>query len=459
MSDVKFERVVGFPTALGAAVGLIVASTTLVSLGQGFGIGGLVFVASMIIALLMNYFMAFSFGELATMMPKAGSVNDYVRAGLGIVPATIAVITAYILVTIFAGSAEAAVPGIVISETFAGGFSPLFFTIVIILLLMAVNMAGVRFYGGTQIILAGVMIVSLFILGFAGLAGVGQPITGGSYWPSGLPSDWGMVIPLVALAVWLYIGVEYVCPLVEEVKNPEKNIPRAMLIGLLIVFLSQLVYGLASVRYVPLEDLANSPIPHVITAKAMLGSLGEYWISIVSVVASLSTISTLMASIPRIMYGMAKEGQIPRIFAYLNPRTKTPWAGIIFIGIILIIVNLTGLTMVEKIVIFILAAAFTWFISYILVSISVITLRRKYPDYPRPYKSPAYPVPQILAIISMIYVMANIFPDPAVARQIYIYAVSLIILTAIYSVVWTKAVLKEKLFSPTPIEDLMRMEE
>jgi len=135
--------------------------------------------------------------------------------------------------------------------------------------------------------------------------------------------------------------------------------------------------------------------------------------------AGAATINTLIAGIPRILYGMAKDGALPAIFAYLHPRFKTHWVGIIIIGVIPVI----GANWIQGnndgILAMILAAVCAWIFSYILVNISVVVLRRQRPDLDRPYKTPLYPLPQVVGTIGMLVTLWYIAPPFLTRGQIY----------------------------------------
>lgn len=114
----ELRRVMGLPVGIASAVGLVVASSTLVLQGQGFGIGGPGFLIAMVLAMLVNLFAMFSFAELSGMMPRAGSLNHYTQAALGPFMAIVAVLAAYVIPIIFGLSVEAVVPGIIVHDLF-----------------------------------------------------------------------------------------------------------------------------------------------------------------------------------------------------------------------------------------------------------------------------------------------------------------------------------------------------
>lgn len=130
------------PAVVAAACGLVVASTTLVSLGQGFGLGGPGFIIAMIAAVIINLCVALTFGELSGIIPRAGSINHFTAPALGRFLAMLAVISGYLIVTMFAGAAEAAVPGLIFNEVVAP-VPPLLYTTVVVLLLAWVNYRGI----------------------------------------------------------------------------------------------------------------------------------------------------------------------------------------------------------------------------------------------------------------------------------------------------------------------------
>ena len=320
--------------------------------------------------------------------------------------------------------------------------------------LMTINLLGIEVYGASELIFTIIMVASLLVVGVAGLFGVGtDTATGPGLFPStGLP--WTAGFSLVALAIWLFIGVEYICPLAEEVKNPGRNLPLAMFLGLLIIFVVKTIFGLGMIRHVPLDQLASSATPHLLAGEGILGKAGLIWMAIVGLCATMSTLNTVMASVARLLYGMAREGQVPRIFGYLHPRYRVPWAGVMLTAVVFLGVLLTGITMVDQIVVLILAGSTCWFVAYILIDLSHIVLRLKYPGLHRPYKSPAFPVPQLLAIAALIYVLFNIHPDAAIRATVYTYAGVILVLCGVYAALWS-AVFRKRLFEPVPLEAIL----
>src|SRR5215217_8957879 len=131
LTDVGLERwAIGLPTAIGTVFGLIVASSVLVSVGQGFA-ASWIFLLALGIGLVAMYLQGMSLSELATMIPKAGSMNEYVRAGLGAFAASLTVLMGYVAIQFFVTSAEAFLPAAIIHGYLGSGLDPKWWVVII----------------------------------------------------------------------------------------------------------------------------------------------------------------------------------------------------------------------------------------------------------------------------------------------------------------------------------------
>ncbi len=455
----KLKRTLGLTAAIATACGLVVASTTLIDMGHGFGLAGIGFLIPMVIAMILNLTVAVTFGELSSMMPKAGAINHYTLPAMGPFIGIIAALSGYLIVNIFAGGVEAAIPGILISEFFIVGIDPRIPSVIMLLLLMFLNIRGVELFGWTQVVLTTGMIGSLVVFGIIGLtgAGTGEAVvqTMGQLDP--VVTGLGL-LGLTALAFWLFIGIEFVVPMAEEIKKPHIYIPLSMIIALVVILIAKALYGSAAIKFTPLEVLMTSEMPHLDAGFAMLGNTGLIWMSIVTIFATLATMNTLICGVPRILYGMAEKGQVPKIFAVLGNR-QTPWFGILFVTAMIMVPLLIATFTIETIVVYILAAVLSWFICYIIGYLDVIILRYRYPHAKRHFKSPLGIIPQVVGIAAMVYMIINIYPDPEISSQIYKNAFIFIGIAAVYAGLWVKFKMKKGLFETVPLEELMDYEE
>ena len=450
------SRKMGLWAAAATAVGIVVSSSAMVSLGEGFGIGGKGFIFAMIAAVLLNVFVAFSFAELSGLIPRAGGLNRYTAPALGSVASMIAVISGYVLVTLFAGSAEAGIAGFVVTEVFHIPLDPLVVSVLLVALLVTVGMFSVKVYGSVQIFLVIALIGSIVVLGFIGLTGMGagEPV---ATQPPFNPMGAG-VLSLTALAFWLFIGVEFVTPLAEEIKKPKVYIPLAMILGLAIIFMADIVFGFGTLRYLLPEDLAGSGTPHILAAEALAGSGGQLWMGIVTFLATASTLNTLITAVSRMLASMAEEGEMPSVLARRN-KNGSPWVAVLTMGVLFVLMLVTGFTDGESIVTFILASCFCWMLAYVIAHLNVIVLRIKYPNAQRSFRSPLGVTFQIIGIAGLVWVMANMSPDPEQAAQIYSMVGIILGITLVLSVLWVKFKMKKGVLETTSLDDALERDD
>jgi amino acid transporter len=412
------RRAVGLPTAISTVFGLIVATTVLVSVGQGFA-ASWIFLLALGIGLVAMYMQAISFSELATMIPKAGSMNEYVRAGLGAFAGSLTVLMGYIAIVVFPTAAESLFPAIIITDFLGVAGDPKVWVTIIVLLVAALNVFGVRPFAALEITLTATIAVSLLIMGLIGTFGLGSNDPVSSALP-GIDFEWGTLTGLLGLAVFTFVGLEYTCPLAEELDNPKRELPLGMFLGLGLIVVPLFFYGLAATRYLPADQLGDpTQLTNMNVAIAMLDDFGKWWMGIISIAATVSTLNALLAGIPRLLYGMAYTQQAPRPFGYLLPATRAPVVGIVVIAAIPIFMNIFDAATSETFIELILAGVLGWATAYILIHASLISLRLREPNAVRPFRSPLFPLPQLLGTGLLIWAAVKIFPDPTIRDNIY----------------------------------------
>lgn len=452
-SEVRLERsAIGFPTALATAVGLIIAGSVLLTAQTGYGAGGYVFAWAILIAYVIMLAQSASFAEAAAVLPTAGSVYDYIAAGMGRFFAITGTMAAYLLVHVFAGVAETATAGVFAAINFelvdlqeSGSW---WIGAAMLVIFAVVNMLGIRPYASTEIVMTAVMWLTLVFFGVVGTFSAKETSISGVFGESFVGTDLTAVLSMVGLALFLFVGVEYVTPLASELREPHRTIPRAMYIGVTMVAVAMFLYGSAVARQVENVDLGDgtlildTPLAIPALGEAVLGDAGRIWLGIAVLLASAATLNTILASVPRIFYGMAKDGTLPKVFGWLHPRYKEPWVGIILVALIGIVGAFLLDGDIPSIINLILAAVMAWIFSYLLVNISVMVLRVRRPDLPRPYKTPLYPLPQFLASVGLLVAAWYITPPYLTRGDIYRPFFLMIGVCALYALAWTYGVQK-----------------
>ena len=449
----KLRRILGLPSLFAIAVGVVVAQVVFISILQGVGIGGSDFFVALIVAFILTLCYVFTFSELAVMLPKAGSISAYTEVSIGHMPAIIATIAGYLAPAVFGLPAELFLLEAVLDTLFPESFTQIGWLIILVLLFL--NILGVDFFAKVQNLFAYFMIVSLLVIGIAGLAQSepqGESVI--SIFEGLKDLDIG-VLSLTMLALWSFFGLEFVCPMIEETKNPGKNIPRSMILAAMVLLVVYALVALSGYLTVPQTALSESEIPHSVLVTALFGESGKIILAILAVTATCSTINTVLATIPRMLYGMGRNQQLPTLFTRLHPKTNTPWVAIVFVASLILIPTILLSGQDDIILTLVISAATIWLVAYVISHINLIVLRRRYPDYKRPFKSPWYPFPQILGIIGMVYMILNNSPSPEMTLQVYMNAGLMVLIATIYAAFWVKFKMKKGWFEPEPIEKVL----
>lgn len=446
----------GLGSVISTGVGLIVATSCLMSLGQGAGSVGVVFIIAMIVACALNMLTAMSLAELNALMPNlSGGLAQYTLACMGPFPTIVSMIGGYLVCNSLAASVEAAMFGNVIAEISGLPIPPVILSISLIILLIIVNMFGVDMFAKIQDIVAYSLIGSLVFMGILGFVkgGTGEVIEQ----PAALTTDPADIFSMVSVAFWLFIGVEFIIPLAKDVRNPKKNIPKGMIISLLIVFAMQTLMVLGFSNYTPWSELASSVAPHLLYGTNLLGTPGRIWMSIVSVLAAVSTLNSVLSSLGHICHGMSKLGMLPEIFGKTN-RFGAPVFGILLIGGGVFGVAASGMATTDQISFVLLIGSVFWMVSYIIAHCNVLIMRKRMPKAPRSFKVPLVPIVPIIGIIGTAYMIITISSDPETRNQIWLLSAIIFALLGVYAVLWIKLKMKIPVFKPVPIEKVMAME-
>jgi basic amino acid/polyamine antiporter, APA family len=216
-------------------------------------------------------------------------------------------------------------------------------------------------------------------------------------------------------AFWAYEGWNNVGYLGGEVKNPQRNIPLGLTIGVVVVMGIYTLINFSYLYVMPIEKLIGVHLQvGKIGAVEVLKTYMTNGVILVSAIIALANFNTTNNSIlasPRVTYAMATDGLFFKPFADVHPVYKTPTLAIIAMGVISSLFVLSGQfdALTDMLV-------FASFIFYFLAAIGVFVLRKKMPDTPRGYRSPLL-FPAIFAIFSFFLVIFTIYNDPMNAAK------------------------------------------
>jgi APA family basic amino acid/polyamine antiporter len=363
---------------------------------------------------------ALSYGELAAMFPKAGGNYVYLREGIsplfgylygwtlfvviqtGTI-AAVAVAFARFTSVLWPGLSPDVIAGLgttvhlpqPIGDIQVGVSPQRIFAIASIVLLTWINVRGVRTAAFIQTSLTLVKTAALAALILLGLS-IGrnvQAITanfGSNFWAGGglsvtvLPIiGAAMVGSLFSMDAWNNVGFAS-----GELKNPEKDVPFAMAVGVLTVTLLYVLANVAYLNVLPGDAIAHAPQERVGTAamQAMFGAPGLYIMAIAIMISTFGCNNGLILSGARVYYAMAEDNLFFKSAARLHPNFKTPAIALIVQAIWTCILCLSGTY--GQLLNFVIFAAVMF---YAVTAIGLFRLRRKRPDIPRPVRSPGYP--------------------------------------------------------------------
>ncbi|MDY5806526.1 MAG: APC family permease, partial [Lachnospira sp.] len=446
----------GLGNVVSISVGLVVATSCLVSLGEGAGTLGVTFILAMVIAMLLNMTTIASLSELNALMPNTtGGLAQYTLAALGPFPTLISMVGGYIICNTLSCGVEASIFSFSLADIIGGNIPSIVYTLIMTIIILIANLRGVDMFAKIQDVVAFLLVGSLVVMGFIGMIGMGTGVKINQ--PAVLEADFGSIASMTAVAFWLFIGAEYAIPVSKEVKNAKRNVPLGMMIGLFLIFIMQSIMVLGFHNYVEWGELADSAAPHLLYGYAVLGNAGKIWMMLVGALAVISTQNSTVNSLAVICQGMAKMNMLPKVFAKTN-KHKVPWFGQVFVSVSIFIFAYVSDSSADMISFLILAGSVFWMVSYILAHVDVIVFRKRLPRAPRNFKVPCGLLFPIIGIVGTIYMILNISTDPQERLMLWLLTGCSFLILGIYSAIWIKVKMKMKVFKSVPLENVMAME-
>lgn len=258
------------------------------------------------------------------------------------------------------------------------------------------NVTTLAKYGG---------LVFIILLAFA----LGLPRTGGHYTPA-MPAGSLSVAPFglaLVSVLWAFDGWADLSFVGGEVKDPRRNLPRALIFGTLAVIAVYLAANMAYLAVLSIDEIRGSRLVAAEVAQRLVGAPGVVFVALTVMLSTFGTLNGSLLTAPRIFYAMADDRLFFKSVARVHPRFETPYVAIALaavLGILFVLVRTF-----EQ-----LADAFVTAIIpfYALGVASVFVLRRR-PGYDPPFRVPGYPVVPALFVLSTIYLLANALIDPA----------------------------------------------
>lgn len=215
------------------------------------------------------------------------------------------------------------------------------------------------------------------------------------------------IIMAMSGAFWAYDGWNNITYIAGEVKNPQHTIPKALFIGTIVIITVYLLINIAYLYVLPVETMAGSQLVAADVARTALGQYAGAFIAASVMISTFGTSNgTIMVS-ARVYFAMSRKGMFFKLFGNIHPKFATPSNALILQAFWTSMLVLSGkFDDLTDMLIFV-----SW-IFYAMGAYGVFVLRKKMPDFPRPYKVPGYPIiPAIFIAFASIYVIVTLYFD------------------------------------------------
>lgn len=395
----ELARDLGFLEAYTIGVGTMIGAGIFVLPGIVAANAGPAGMISFIIGGIVSLLTALSLSELATGMPKAGGSYYYVNRAMGSFFGSIvgwSMWAGLMFATAFymLGFGQ-------YLTFFYGDISVAWSALGMAALLISVNYRGVKETGALQnlivILLIGFILVFLAFGVFNIDWSVFRPFN---------PNGWGAVASTAATVYVTFIGFEVIATSAEEIKNPGRNLPLSMIASVLTPMIFYVLVMLVSTGVLPVSELAGSYIPVADVASEYLGTVGSLMMVIGAVLATVSSANASILSAARVNFAMGRDKILTDWLNKIHSRYRTPFRAILSTGVVILVLIGVGVgieTLAD-------VASFLYLLTYALVHVAVIVMRRAGPeDYDPDFKLPswAYPLIPLLGTVSCLIILAQ----------------------------------------------------
>jgi len=348
----------------------------------------------------LTLFTALSYSELGAALPIAGGGYSFTNRTL---PRPVAFLTGWFF---WIGNTLAcSLYAVIFAYTIKNYFFPETSVLLIVLATTIIfTLTNLRGQAEALMVITIMNIVELIVL-------VGVGVLGAFYVePANLdpiaPMGWGPLIPTMGLIYISYVGFDLITVAAEEIIEPAKNIPRAILITLgvgVAIYVLLLWVMMGVVNY---TELAKTSTPFIFIADHLFGGWGRWAGIIATIMASLSAFSVTLGASSRVLFALGRDGHFPEIFARLHSKYKTPHIALFVCAALVTLLGASGVVRLLA-----SASSFGYLIAIGIVNYTVIALHQRMPNLRRPYKIILYPLIPVLGIISCWFFVPTLEPQ------------------------------------------------
>lgn len=367
------RRRVGLVGASASGIGIVLGAGIYVLVGEAAGVAGNGVWLAFLLGAILASGTGLAYAELTAMLPEAGAAAAYARVAFG---PRVAFVTGWMDVAVNAIGAPAVAIGFARYLGALVDLDPTVLTIATLLACSAIVLMGVTQTVAVASVFAAIEAAGLVFVIFVGVPSLGN---------ANLLEFQGGFTGLLggaALVFFAYEGFEEIATLSEEVRDPTRNLPRALIIAVASTAFVYVAVAAVSVSVVRWDQLASAEAPLAEVVRVAASPRLAEALTVVALFATFNTVLLLLATGPRALYGMAQRGIVPAVLGRIWARRGTPWVSIVGITVVSVVFALSGdIAFVAQVTNF---AVFTIFIS---VNAALIRLRITHPDLPRPFRA------------------------------------------------------------------------
>ncbi len=394
------KRDLGLLHATMMGLGSTICAGVFMILGGAVGIAGPAVVLSFFLCGIVNMATMLSYCELGAAMPRVGGEYVYVRAAFGGLPAFIAGWYEW------SSNLFYATLMVLGAASMLSYFIPVDKILIIVMLVVVfalLNIKGIKEAGITETLLTSILLAILLLYVIAGLRYGFRADAFKPFMPKGPLS----IVGAMAFIFETYLGIEAIAATQAEIKEPEKTIPRAMILCSLILMVLYCLIAYVTIGILPPEVLIASGIPLYLVAEKTMAGVGAIMIAIAGLIAAVTSLNSAIIASSRAAYAMSRDGYFPRAMRDVHSDFGTPHTAIVA-GAALILF----LCIVDNLEFVVYSINFGFLIGFALVNLSLIVLRKSKPQLERPFETPLYPLTPIVGITTSLMLLVFIDVKP-----------------------------------------------
>lgn len=427
------KRTLGLLPLMMLGIGGTVGTGIFFVLNQAVPFAGPAVLVSFIVAGVVAGLTAICYAELASSVPVSGSSYSYAYATLGELPAM--AVAACLMLEYGVSTAAVAVgwseylnqflgnlfgvrlPDILSLSPEQGGLINLP-AVILVLLCMLLLIRGVSESTTVNTIMVFIKIGVLLLFAVIGLFGwnANNFADFAPFGVAGITAGAGIIF-------FSFIGLDVIATAGDEAKNPQRNLPLALMGALVVVTAIYVITAVVAVAAQPWQDFEGqqaglSTILQNITGSTWPGTL----VAAGAIISIFSVTLVVLYGQTRILFTMSRDGMMPPIFHKVNHRTLTPVPNTLIVSVVIaVLAGVVPLNFLAEM------TSIGTLVAFMVVAVGVMVLRRREPDLPRSFKVPLYPVTPILAILGCLWIIKDLR-----AVTIYVFLVWTVIILAFY---------------------------